>query len=103
MRPMYHARRVKSETERKYFAAELVLASLLYACKRFQSYLLSRSFVVLTSCSLLPHILSSTNLSKCMIRCIVELQEYSFLLENSTRASLADILTYAYLGGRSGE
>lgn len=49
MRPVFFPSRVKSEAEKRYSAAESVLASFVFACKRFRNYLLPHSFVVLYS------------------------------------------------------
>ena len=50
----------------------------------------------LTSYNLLPQLINGKNMSKPMMRWIVELQEFqfSFLIEESTRATLAYLLTY---------
>ena len=96
MKPVYYVSRVKTEAERRYTEAELVLSSLVYACRKFKSYLLTKPFVILTNYTLLPQLVNGTMLSKGMMRWLVELQEYdfSFLVEDMCRATLADLLTY---------
>ncbi|MCO5603301.1 hypothetical protein L7F22_057450 [Adiantum nelumboides] len=71
MKPIYYASRVKLEVERDYTDVELIMASVVYACR-------------------------SPTLSKRLMKFIVELQEFqfSFLVEESTRSTLADLLTY---------
>ncbi len=66
--------------------------------RQFRHYLLPKPFVFLTSYSLLPQLLNGSNVSKSMMRWVAELQEFqfSFLVEESTRATLADLLTYKH-------
>ena len=96
MRPVYYASRVKTEAERKYTEAELVLSSLVYACRKFRTYLISKPFVVLTNYTLLPQLVNNSILFRSMMRWLVELQEFdfSFLVEATSRATLANLLTY---------
>ena len=72
------------------------MVSVVYACQRFRPYSLPRPFVFLTSYTLLPQLLNGSHVSKAVMRWVAELQEFqfSFLVEESTRATLADLLTY---------
>ncbi|MCO5574411.1 hypothetical protein L7F22_028196 [Adiantum nelumboides] len=72
------------------------MMSVVYACRRFRHYLLPKSFIFLTSYTLLPLLVNSSTLSKRLIKFIVELQEFqfSFLVEESTRSTFYDLLTY---------
>ena len=96
MRPVYCASRVKLVAERNLSEVELVMASVVYACRQFCHYLLPRPFIFLTSYTFLPQLINGANMSKAVMRWVVELQEFtfSFLVEESTRATLADLLTY---------
>lgn len=82
--------------ERTYSELELVVVSVVYACKQFRHYLLPKPFDFLTSYSLLPQLFNGSSLSKSMMSWVAELQEFqfSFLVEESTCATLADLLTY---------
>ena len=53
-------------------------------------------FVFLTSYSFLPQLINGVNVSKPVNKWVIELQEFQFasLVEESTRAMLADLLTY---------
>ena len=75
---------------------ELVMVSVGFGCRWFCHYLLSRPFVFLTSYNFLPQLINGVNMSKPMQKWVIELQEFefSFLVEESTRATLADLLTY---------
>ena len=86
MRPVYYVSRLKNDAERRYTDAQIVLASLVYACRRLRSYLLPHPFVVMTSCTLLLELVNNSNLSKGMIKWVAELQEnsFTFLVEGST-------------------
>ena len=96
MRPIYCASRVKLPKEGSFSEVELVLASVVYACRGFHHYLLPQPFVFLTSYTFLPQLLNGSNMSKSVMKWIVELQKFSFsfLVEESTRATLANLLTY---------
>ncbi|MCO5566817.1 hypothetical protein L7F22_020498 [Adiantum nelumboides] len=76
MKPIYYASRVKLEVKRDYTDVELIMVSVVYACRRFRH-------LPLTLC-------------KRLMKFIVELQEFqfSFLVEESTRSTLTDFLTY---------
>ena len=80
MRPVYCASRVKLAAERKLSEVELVMASVIFACRRFRHYLLPRPFVFLTSYTLLPHLINGTNMSNVVKKWIIELQEYKSYL-----------------------
>ncbi|MCO5555233.1 hypothetical protein L7F22_008777 [Adiantum nelumboides] len=96
MKPIYCASRVKLEVERDYTDVELIMVSVVYACRRSRHYLLPKPFTFLTSYTLLPQLVNSPALSKRLMKFIVELQEFqlSFLVEESTRSTLANLLTY---------
>ena len=72
------------------------MVSVVFACRRFCHYLLQRPFVFLTSYTFLPQLINGINMSKAVKKWVIELQEFefSFLVEDSTRATLADLLTY---------
>lgn len=96
MRPVYCASRVKQVAEKSLSEVELVMVSVVFACRRFRHYLLPRPFVFLTSYTFLPQLINGVNMSNSVKRWVIELQEFefSFLVEESTRATLADLLTY---------
>ena len=98
MQPVYCASRVKTAPERSLSKVELIMVSVLFACRRFRNYLLPHPFVFLTSYTFLPQLINGANLSKGMMKWVIELQEFtfSFLVEESTRATLADLLTYKH-------
>ena len=54
MRPVYCASRVKTVAERALSEIELVMVSVVFACRQFRHYLLRRPFVFLTSYTFLP-------------------------------------------------
>ncbi|RXY68530.1 hypothetical protein DD581_35775, partial [Klebsiella pneumoniae] len=63
MRPVYCASRVKLVAEIKLSEVELVMASVIFACRRFRHYLLPRPFVFLTSYAFLPQLINGINMS----------------------------------------
>ncbi|MCO5570382.1 hypothetical protein L7F22_024102 [Adiantum nelumboides] len=96
MKLVHYASRVKTLHERDYSKIEMVMTSMVYACRRFRHYLLQKSFTFLTGYSLLPHLFNNLNISKILMNWVIELQkfQFTFLVEESTRATLADLLTY---------
>ncbi|MCO5574905.1 hypothetical protein L7F22_028699 [Adiantum nelumboides] len=96
MRPMYFTSRVTTNIEKGYSEAELMMLSLIFAMRKFRSYLLTKPFVILTSENLLPWVSSQMTMSPKISKWLMELQsyEYIFKVENSVRAQLAGILTY---------
>ena len=85
-------------SEKNYTDVEQMMFALISIVRRFRPYLLSRSFVVLTVDHCFPFIVQHMHLSPRVSKWILELQEfeYSFTVEESTRASLADILTFKH-------
>ena len=96
MKPIYFASKTMIGSEKNYTDVEKMMFALIFVVRRFRPYLLSRSFVVLTIDHCFPFIVQHWHLSPHVSKWILELQEfeYSFTVEESTRASLADILTF---------
>ena len=96
MRLVYCASRVKTVAERALSEIELVMVSVVFACRQFCHYLLRQPFVFLTSYTFIPQLINGVNMSNAVKKWVIELQEFefSFLVEESTRATLADLLTY---------
>lgn len=66
--------------------------------RKFRPYLLNRAFVILTIEHHFPFVVKRMHLSTRISKWVLELQEfeYSFMVEVSPRASLADVLTYRH-------
>ncbi|MCO5579063.1 hypothetical protein L7F22_032915 [Adiantum nelumboides] len=96
MRPVYFTSRVTTTIEKGYSEAELMMLSLIFAVRKYRSYLLTKPFVIFTSVNLLPWVSSQITMSPRISKWSVELQsyEYTFKVENSVRAQLVGILTY---------
>ena len=75
----------------------MVLA-LMFATQKFRAYLLPRHFVIITMEDTFPHVLQHMDVSARISKWIVQLQEfdYTVMVEESTRAALADILTHQF-------
>ncbi|MCO5603002.1 hypothetical protein L7F22_057144 [Adiantum nelumboides] len=95
MKPVHYASRVKILNERDYSEIELVMTSMVYACRRF-NITCCKSLALFTSYSLLPQLFNNSNISKTVMKWVIELQEFqfTFLVEESIRGTLADLLTY---------
>ncbi len=96
MKPVYFASRVLKEVEKTYTGVEQIMLALMFAVRKFRSYLLHRPFVILTVEHLFPWVSTQMSLSSRISKWMVELQEYdyTFKVEDSVRAQLANLLTY---------
>ncbi|MCO5561480.1 hypothetical protein L7F22_015101 [Adiantum nelumboides] len=96
MRSVYFASRVMNALEKSYTEAESMMLSLVFAVRKFRSYLLPKPFIILTAENLFPWVSSQMTLSTRISKWIMELQvfQYSFKVEDSVCAQLARILTY---------
>ena len=73
MKPVYCASRVKTVAERALSEIELVMVSVVFACRRFRHYLLRRPFVFLTSYTFLPQLINGVNMSNAVKKWVIEL------------------------------
>ena len=98
MRPVYFSSKIMGKAEKGYTEVEQMMFALILAVRKFRSYLLTRPFVVLTVNQWFPFVVQHMHLSTRISKWVLELQEYdySFTVEESTRASLADVLTYRH-------
>ncbi|MCO5595437.1 hypothetical protein L7F22_049479 [Adiantum nelumboides] len=94
MRPVYFTSRVTTNIEKGYSEAELMMLSLIFAVRKFRSYLLTKPFVILTSENLLPWVSSQMTMSSRISKWLMELQSYEYSFKVEIRAQLAGILTY---------
>lgn len=84
----------KLEGERRYIDAELILSSLVYACKKFRPYLFFCCLDMLHTFT--SQLVNSTVLSRSMMKWLVESHEYNFcfLVKDTSGATLAYLLAY---------
>ena len=77
---------------------EKKVLALMFATQRFRSYLLPRHFVIITMEDTFTYVLQHMDVSARISKWIVQLQEfdYTVMVEESTRAALADILTHQF-------
>ncbi|MCO5554674.1 hypothetical protein L7F22_008207 [Adiantum nelumboides] len=82
--------------EKDYIVIEQMVMALMFAVGRFKSYLLPRKFVILTVEDTFSLVLQHMDLSACISKWLVRLQEFEYTvqMESSTRASLAGMLTH---------
>ncbi|MCO5601725.1 hypothetical protein L7F22_055848 [Adiantum nelumboides] len=78
MRPLYFTSRVTTNIEKGYSEAELMMLSLIFAVRKFRSYLLTKPFVILTSENLLPWVSSQMTMSPRISKWLMELQSYEY-------------------------
>ncbi|MCO5579588.1 hypothetical protein L7F22_033445 [Adiantum nelumboides] len=96
MRPIYFTSKVMTQGQKGYIDIEQLVFSLIVAIKKFRSYLLPKPFIILTLEHNLPYAIQHMSISSKISKWVLELQEYeyTFIVEDSTRVSLADVLTY---------
>ncbi|MCO5547431.1 hypothetical protein L7F22_000880 [Adiantum nelumboides] len=96
MKLVYFTSKVTTTIEKGYSEEELMTLSLIFAVRKFRSYLLTKAFVIFTSENLLPWVSSQMTMSSRISKWLMELQsyEYTFKVESSVRAELSGILTY---------
>ena len=96
MHPIYFISRAISDVEKTFMDIEKWMLTLIYACKKFRSFLISQHFVIITSMPLLPYILQHVSVSARIMKWALQLVEYDFevKLESTMRAELADLLTF---------
>ena len=84
--------------EKAYTAVEKIVLALVFATQRFRAYLLPRHFVIITIEDTFPHVLQHMDVSARISKWIVQLQEFDYMVmvEESTQAALADILTLQF-------
>ncbi|MCO5590722.1 hypothetical protein L7F22_044697 [Adiantum nelumboides] len=97
MRPIYFTSKVMTQGQNGYTDIERLVFSLIVAIRKFRSYLLPKPFIILTLEHNLPYAIQHMSISSKISKWVLELQdyEYTFIVEDSTRASLADVLTYS--------
>ena len=98
MRPVYFTSPVIKPTEMAYSAMEKMVLALMFATQRFRAYLLPRHFVIITIEDTFPHVLQHMDVCARISKWIVQLQEfdYTVMVEESTQAALAGILTHQF-------
>ncbi|MCO5585620.1 hypothetical protein L7F22_039555 [Adiantum nelumboides] len=96
MRPIYFTSKVMTQGQKGYTDIEQLVFSLVVAIRKFRSYLLLKPFIILTLEHNLPYAIQHMSISSKISKWVLELQEYeyTFIVEDSTRASLSDVLTY---------
>ncbi|MCO5552581.1 hypothetical protein L7F22_006094 [Adiantum nelumboides] len=95
MRPVYFTSRVTTNIEKGYSEAELMMLSLIFAVRKFRSYLLTKPFVILTSENLLPWVSSQMTMSPRISKWLMELQSYEYTFK-ATSSSTTKVLSNAY-------
>ncbi|MCO5554203.1 hypothetical protein L7F22_007731 [Adiantum nelumboides] len=96
IRPIYFTSKVMTQGQKGYTDIEQLVFSLIVAVRKFRSYLLPKPFIILTLEHNSPYAIQHMSISSKISKWVLELQEYkyTFIVEDSTRASLANVLTY---------
>ncbi|MCO5606269.1 hypothetical protein L7F22_060456 [Adiantum nelumboides] len=96
MRPIYFTSKVMTQVQKGYTDIEQLVFSLIVAIRKFRSYLLPKPFIIRTLEHNLSYAIQHMSISSKISKWVLELQEYeyTFIVDDSTRASLPDVLTY---------
>ncbi|MCO5561420.1 hypothetical protein L7F22_015041 [Adiantum nelumboides] len=92
MRPIYFTSKAMSQEQKGYTDIEQLVFSLIVAIRKFRSYLLPKHFIILTLEHNLPYAIQRMSISSKISKWVLKLQEYeyTFIVEDNTRASLAE-------------
>ncbi|MCO5602096.1 hypothetical protein L7F22_056224 [Adiantum nelumboides] len=87
---------VMTTAEKDYTTVEHMVMALMFAVGKFRPYLLPKKFVILTLEENFPLVLQHMDVSARISKWLVRLQEFEYTVqvENSSRASLAGLLTH---------
>ena len=93
---IYYIRQKMSIVEKVWTEEEKLVWALVFSLHRWKSYLLGRTMIVLTSCTLLPRMLRFMGDSAHVKRWMVIIQgfEVCFHTEETTRPKMVDVITY---------
>ena len=96
MKPVHFASRVMTIGEKKYSQLEQAICALVFAMVCFCPYLLPKKFTIISVDDTFPYALQHASPFARISKWVSRLQEFEFTIttENTTRASLVDILTH---------
>lgn len=97
MRPIFFATsKTMNLVEKKKLEVKQMIFAIIFGVRLFRSYLLPKQFVILTMDQSFPYVVQHMNFSSRISKWVLELQDFyhTFMVEDSTRASLANVLTY---------
>ena len=107
-KPVAYASRTLSDTERRYWYAQIEGLATTWACEKFSTYILGRSFVVESDHKPLVPLLNTKhldNLPPRILRFCLRLAKYDYIAQHVLGKLLyaADALSHAPMQGRSEE
>ncbi|KAL3694004.1 hypothetical protein R1sor_007655 [Riccia sorocarpa] len=93
--PIYYASRQLNEAEKNYTTIEREALEMVYACKKFRSYLLGYPFVFHVDHSALQYLVKKADLSGRIARWVLLLQEFDYTVQvrKGTSHANADFLS----------
>ncbi|KAL3679659.1 hypothetical protein R1sor_022615 [Riccia sorocarpa] len=93
--PIYYASRQLNEAEKNYTTTEREALGMVYACKKFRSYLLGYPFVFHVDHSALQYLVKKADLSGRIARWVLLLQEFDYTIQvrKGTSHANADFLS----------
>ena len=96
MQPIYFASKIMTGAKKGYNNSKRLVLALMFTVTKFWSYLLPRKFIILTLEETFPTLLQHMDGSPRIAKWLLKLQEFEYTIqvENSTRASLAGLLTH---------
>lgn len=95
LHPVFYFSKRTTETESKYHSFELETLAIIYALRRFRTYLLGLKFKIITDCQALSLTLNKKETNPRIARWVLEMQNYDYTLEHrlSSRMLHVDALS----------
>ncbi|KAL3697673.1 hypothetical protein R1sor_011749 [Riccia sorocarpa] len=96
--PIYYASRQLNDAEKNYTTIEREALGMVYACKKFRTYLLGYSFMFHVDHSALQYLVKKADLSGQIARWVLLLQEFDYTVQvrKGTSHANADFLSRLY-------
>jgi len=82
LHPIFYFSKRTTEIESKYHSYELETLSIIYALRRFRTYLLGLKFKIITDCQALSLTLNKKKTNPRIARWVLEMQNYDYVLEH---------------------
>lgn len=82
LHPVFYFSKRTTEVESRYHSYELETLSIIYALRRFRTYLLGIKFKIITDCQALSLTLNKKETNPRIARWVLEMQNYDYVLEH---------------------
>lgn len=91
LHPVFYFSKRTTEAETKYHSFELETLAIIYALRRFRTYLLGIQFKIITDCQALSLTLKKKETNPRIARWVLELQGYDYVLEHRSSSRMRHV------------